>query len=111
MLTGDDIPDWARTGATLLLGAGAARLFGVWLENRRLATKDYRETLLERIQDLERQLNGLNERVGNLRVEVAHLEEALEDERERVERLDGENERLRARLLEVDSDRNPDIGG
>jgi chromosome segregation ATPase len=74
----------------------------VWLENRRLAKREYRETLMSLIEDLQRQVSGLQTRVGNLRVELAHLEEALSDERRRSDELDQENSRLRARLLEVD---------
>jgi chromosome segregation ATPase len=111
VLSGEDVPTWARTLATLALGAGGAKMLAVWLENRRLTQRDYRETLEDRIKDLERQVAGLFERVGSLRVEVAHLEEALEDEVERANRLDEDNARLRARLLEVDHDRNPELGG
>lgn len=107
MISSDDLPSWARTAAALLAGAGGAKLLAVWLENRRLTRRDYRETLEERIQDLERQVAGLFERVGNLRVEVAHLEEALQDESERAQALEEDNARLRARLLEVDPDRDP----
>lgn len=109
MLSTDDVPDWARSAITLLIGAGGAKMLAVWLENRRLLRKDYRETLERRIVDLERQLYSLSERVGNLRVEVAHLEEALNDEQERATRLEHENLALRARLSEVDPDRNPDF--
>jgi len=111
MLSPDELPGWARTALTLGLGAGAAKVLAVVLENRRLSKKDYRETLESRIRDLERQVAGLFERVGSLRVEVAHLEEALDDERERSERLDQENARLRARLLEVDHDSDSEHGG
>lgn len=106
MISADDVPEWARTLATLALGAGGAKMLAVWLENRRLTRRDYRETLEERIKDLERQVGALFERVGNLRVEVAHLEGALQDERERSERLDQENSRLRDRLSEMDPDRD-----
>lgn len=111
MLTTEDLPPWAGTVITFALGAGGAKLLAVWLENRRLTNRDYRETLEHRIRDLERQVAGLMERVGSLRVEVAHHEEALKDELARADRLEEENARLRARLLEVDFDRDPDIGG
>ena len=94
----DGIPDWARFVATLALGAGGAKVLAVWLENRRLAQKDYRETLLARIEDLESCVSGLQTRVGSLRVEIAHLEERLRVEEGDVERLQRENDELRARL-------------
>ena len=107
----EGVPGWARTLATLALGAGGAKILAVWLENRRLMQRDYRETLEGRIQDLERQVAGLFERIGNLRVEVARLEEDLENELERSERLDLDNARLRARLMEVDPGDYPDPPG
>jgi septal ring factor EnvC (AmiA/AmiB activator) len=111
VLSVDDVPDWARTLVTLALGAGGAKVLAVVLENRRLTRRDYRETLEERIRDLERQVAGLFERVGSLRVEVAHLEEELKDESERSERLNQENARLRARLLEAEDDPRGELGG
>ena len=98
----DGVPYWARTLATLALGAGGAKVLAVWLENRRLMQKEYRETLLGRITELESCVAGLQTRVGNLRVEVAHLEERLEDEEERADRLSLENDELRARLQDRD---------
>lgn len=94
----DSVPEWLRTAATLLLGAGAAKILAIWLENRRLTSKDYRETLLERVRELEGVVSSLQTRVGNLRVEVAHLSSQLDEERELAERLRRENDELRARL-------------
>lgn len=111
MLSGDEVPPWASTLATLALGAGGAKILAVWLENRRLTRRDYRETLEHRIRDLERQVSGLMERVGSLRVEIATLEAHLDEEHQRSERLDQENSRLRERLQEVDHDRDPDTVG
>ncbi len=111
MISLDDlgVPDWARTLATLALGAGGAKILAVWLENRRLSRKEYRETLLEqlkaqvaRIEDLESCVGGLQTRVGNLRVEVAHLQERLRVEEQTVERLRMENDELRGRLDDPD---------
>lgn len=107
MLSSEDVPESLRSLGLLLVGAGGAKMLAVWLENRRLTRREYRETLEHRIQDLERQVAGLFERVGNLRVEVARYEEALADELERANRLEEDNARLRARLLEVDPDGNP----
>lgn len=97
----DPIPEWAKALVTLVLGAGGGKLFSVWLENRRLSNKDYRETLLERVRELESVVSSLQLRVGNLRVEMAHLEERLADESELVERLRNENDELRARLQDA----------
>ena len=94
----DGVPEWARTAATLLIGAGAAKVLAVWLENRRLAQRDFRETLVARISELESCVGGLQTRVGNLRVEVAHLQERLKVEEETVDRLSLENDELRSRL-------------
>lgn len=70
-----DLPSWVKTTATLVAGAGTAKLLAVWMENRRLGRTEFRETLLERIRELEKIVSGLHTRVGNLRVEVARLEE------------------------------------
>ncbi len=80
-----DLPDWLRSAAMLLAGAGGAKMLAVWLENRRLGRQDYRETLLERVRELETVVSGLQTRVANLRVEVAHLEEENVRLREELE--------------------------
>jgi hypothetical protein len=74
-----DLPPWIKTGATLLLGAGAAKLLGVWLENRRLAKKEYRDTLLQRIRDLETMIAGMHVTHVEMAVKVARLEDDLEE--------------------------------
>jgi len=101
----DGVPAWARTLATLLIGAGGARVLAIWLENRRLTRRDYRETLLARIRELELLMVGLQERIGSLREEVAGLREQLDAESELVERLRGENDGLRARMEDHDGRR------
>jgi hypothetical protein len=106
----DGVPDWARTLATLALGAGGAKVLAVWLENRRLTQREYRETLISRIDELESCVSSLQTRVGNLRVEVAHLEERLVVEEERADRLELENDGLRSRLQDRD-DPDPHRGG
>jgi predicted nuclease with TOPRIM domain len=98
----EGVPEWARTLATLALGAGGAKMLAVWLENRRLSQKEYRDTLLSRIEDLESCVAGLQTRVGSLRVEIAHLEERLRGEEDDVERLQRENDELRSRLDDPD---------
>jgi|SRR5687768_1044201 len=85
MLTQEDLPGWVQTTATLLLGAGAARMLAVVLENSRLSKREYRETLLERIRELEKVVEGLQGRLGDLRVELAVVKEENEQLRERVE--------------------------
>ena len=103
----DGVPDWARFVATLALGAGGAKVLAVWLENRRLTQKEYRDTLLARIEDLESCVSGLQTRVGSLRVEIAHLEEGLQRESEAAERLQVENDGLRARLQDLEDPNGP----
>lgn len=70
----DYLPEWAKISIAALFGAGGVRWFSVYLENRRLGRKDFRETLLERIRELEKVVSQLQRRMGNLRVEMAHLE-------------------------------------
>jgi len=55
-------------------GAGLAKLAAVWLENRRMTGRDFRETLIDRIEDLERQVASCQTRIGNLREHVGNLE-------------------------------------
>jgi predicted nuclease with TOPRIM domain len=97
-----DPPEWVRTGMTLLLGAGGAKMLSVWLENRRLAKKEFRETLLERIRDLERQVAALHDRIGNQREVQAHLQERLDSEQATVNRLELENDELQARVQDLE---------
>lgn len=73
MLTGEDLPGWAKTVVTLALGAGGARLLAVALENHRLSKREFRETLLERIRELEKVVSSLQERIGDLRAELADV--------------------------------------
>lgn len=80
----DYLPEWVKYLVATLLGGGAVKWLSVYLENRRLASKDFRETLLERIRELEKVVGSLQVRIGNLRVEMAHLE--------------SENEHLRRKL-------------
>lgn len=70
----DYLPEWVVPLLSAVLGAGGVRFLSVWLENRRLTTKEYRETLLGRITVLEQTQGFLQQRIGNLRVEVAYLE-------------------------------------
>lgn len=70
----DGLPQWLTPIVTLVLGAGGVHWFRVFLENRRLSKKEFRETLLDRIHELETVVAQLQVRMGNLRVEMAHLE-------------------------------------
>lgn len=67
-------PEWAKYLIATIVGAGGVHWFSAWLENRRLAKKEFRETLLDRIRELEKVVTSLQTRMGNLRVEMAHLE-------------------------------------
>lgn len=71
----EGVPGWLQTTITLAVGAGGARLLAVWLENRRLANREYRDTMLARIRELEDRVDRLMREEGDLRVKVAHLEE------------------------------------
>ena len=68
------MPEWLKTVITLALGAGGVQWMRVWMESRRLGRKDFRDTLLSRISELESVVGSLQARMGNLRVEMAHLE-------------------------------------
>lgn len=109
MLPSHDLPPWVESAATLLLGAGAAKMLSVWLENRRLGRQEYRETLLNRVRELEKDISALQDRVGDLRAEQARLEERLEDEQREVERLRHENDELRCRLEDLSDDEDDDV--
>jgi hypothetical protein len=76
-----DLPPWIKTGATLLLGAGAAKILGVWLENRRLAKKDYRDTLLSRIRELETKIDRMYHELGQRDVLIEQLRNDLDQYR------------------------------
>lgn len=99
----DYMPEWAKYIIATVLGAGGLHWFRAWLENRRLAKKDFRELLLDRIRELEKTVAHMQVRMGNLRVEMAHIE--------------AENTQLRRKLglsvrgAEVqDADQQPDRG-
>lgn len=70
----DYMPDWAKYILATVLGAGGVHWFRAFLENRRLAKKDFRELLLDRVRELEKAIASMQVRMGNLRVEMAHLE-------------------------------------
>lgn len=95
-LPDDYLPGWAQFIVPLVLGAGGAQWFRVVLENRRLGKKEFRETMLERIRELESVVARLQTRVGNERVETAHLKV--------------ENKQLR-RLLNLRKESDADTSG
>ena len=70
----DYLPEWAKFMIATVIGAGGLHWFRAWLENRRLAKKDFRELLLDRIRELEKTVAHMQVRMGNLRVEMAHIE-------------------------------------
>jgi len=70
----DYLPEWAKFLIATVLGAGGLHWFRAWLESRRLAKKDFRELLLDRIRELEKTVAHMQVRMGNLRVEMAHIE-------------------------------------
>ena len=69
-----DLPETLKLIISAVLGAGGVAWFRVWLENRRLSKKEFRETLLDRVRELEKVISHMQKRMGNLRVEMAHLE-------------------------------------
>jgi hypothetical protein len=70
----DYLPEWGKLVVATVLGAGGLHWFRAWLENRRLAKRDFRELLLDRIRELEKTVAHMQVRMGNLRVEMAHIE-------------------------------------
>ncbi len=70
----DYLPETVKLVISAVLGAGGVAFFRVWLENRRLSKKEFRETLLDRVRELEKVIAHMQLRMGNLRVEMAHLE-------------------------------------
>jgi hypothetical protein len=70
----DYLPEWAKFVIATVLGAGGLHWFRAWLESRRLAKKDFRELLLDRIRELEKTVAHMQTRMGSLRVEMAHIE-------------------------------------
>lgn len=90
----NELPPAIKWPALILFGAGGAKLLGVWLENRRLEKKDYRETLLGRIRELETVIAGMQNEHTQLRVEMALARD--------------ENEELRTALMaKKDRDEKP----
>lgn len=106
----DPVPSWIAPVVGAVFGAGGVKMLSVWLENHRLTRKEYRETLqvlidrqTERIGELEKCVAGLQVRVGNLRVEVAHLE----SENDELRRASG----LKTRNVQEDPRESDASGG
>ena len=74
-----ELPGWARTAITLLIGAGGAKLFAVWLENRRLEKKEYRDTLLGRIRELEGMIDGMRKSFTEMSVQLSLVQDENEE--------------------------------
>lgn len=72
-----DLPEWIKSALALVLGAGGVAFFRVWLENRRLAKQEYRDTLMDRIRELERMYDSLHEELADERVKNAELRARL----------------------------------
>lgn len=70
----DYLPESVKLILASVFGAGGVAFLRVWLENRRLSKKEFRETLLDRVRELEKVISSMQVRMGNLRVEMAHLE-------------------------------------
>lgn len=85
------IPAWVQGLIAFASSAGAVKLIAVWLENRRLAKGDFRETLLERIKDLEEAGQAMQAR--------------LEKQAQEIGRLTSENEAYRAHFQHQNDDR------
>jgi hypothetical protein len=86
----EDIPEWLKAAVTLAFGAGAAKLLSIWLENKRLGKREYREFLLGRIRELEETIAELQQTVGDLRVQAAELRMENVELRERQNREDSD---------------------
>lgn len=80
----NDLPGWLKTTITLALGAGAARLLAVWLESRRLEKKEYRDTLLTRIRELELTIKAMQDSFTAMSVKLALVEDENSELKERL---------------------------
>jgi len=79
-----EMPAWITTILTLVVGAGGAKLLAVYLENRRLEKKEYRDTLLGRIRELEVMIGQMNTTVRELSVELALVKDENSELREKL---------------------------
>lgn len=79
-----DVPSWLTTLVGLVVGAGGAKLLSVWLESRRLATKDYRDTLLGRIRELEKVIEGMQASFTQMSVELALVKDENSELRQQL---------------------------
>lgn len=67
---------------------GLAALLKVWLENKRLEKRDYRKTMIERIEHLEKQNDECHGRLAEMREENLVLHEKLRIVKRRLDELD-----------------------
>jgi hypothetical protein len=82
----NELPGWLKTCLTLVAGAGGAKMLSVWLENHRLEKKDYRETLLTRIRELEVTIKDMQSAFTSLSVKLALVQDENLELREKLER-------------------------
>ncbi len=82
-----ELPAWLKTTITLAIGAGGAKLLAVWLENRRLEKKEYRETLIGRIRELEEVISGMQESFTTMSVNLALFKDENTELRQEIEVL------------------------
>lgn len=80
-----DLPAWLKTSITLLVGAGGAKMLSIWLENRRLEKKEYRDTLLGRIRELELVITSMQKAFTAMSVELALVKDENMELRERLQ--------------------------
>jgi len=111
----DYLPETVKLVISAIFGAGGVAFLRVWLENRRLSKKEFRETLLDRVRELEKVIGNLQTRMGNLRVEMAHLEtenKQLKRERDACEVRNHPGAGCPTRPTEVqDADDSENAGG
>ena len=86
----EEIPTWLQTLIALVSGGALVSWYKVWAENRRLLKKDYRETLVDRISELERTVEGLYRRLEIMSRAEGALQEENRQLRERVEELESD---------------------
>jgi len=83
----NELPAWLKTTITLILGAGGAKLASIWLENRRLEKKEYRDTLLGRIRELEDTISHMQESFTKMSVNLALAQDESSELRQEIEVL------------------------
>lgn len=80
---------WITALLGAIFGVGGATLLRVWLESRRLSNGEFRQTLIDRIRELEGHVEILQTLVGDLKGETARLESDNCHLRKRLEEISG----------------------